>query len=239
MTTVVGTPPGVTASNWTKVPLPIPEPGLMLWLDADDPKTFAYYTGAEVKDWRSKAPSGVVFGNTDKPPLRNGTQNGRTTVVFDGIDDYVFAPATVWAGVDNFTEFVACKRTGGNSAASNVFHNGNPGGNGWGLAIRANGPNIGILHGGIAWYSSSTPDPAAPGVYTLARTSGSWSLQLNATVTNLAATATPNTPSGASIPSTAHQFGGEVYEVILYDRVLTATERQQVQTYLKTKWGTP
>jgi hypothetical protein len=63
---------------------------------------------------------------------------------------------------------------------------------------------------------------------------------LNRTATSMAATGGINTPSAATeVTSDTHLFGGEVYEVIFYSRVLTSTERNNVETYLKNKWGTP
>jgi len=62
----------------------------------------------------------------------------------------------------------------------------------------------------------------------------------------------PNGPLAGAVPSSvgsnmllggyyANNLGlsGDIAEIIFYDRALTGTERQQVETYLRGKWGLP
>ena len=226
----------------------IPTTGLVSWWDADDASTFTYSSGVVVSQWRDKIGTCHLNQATESArPTRNGTQNGHTTVVFDPVwQQNVKSSAPAMTAVNNFTIFVACKRTAADGAPGGTntvipFSNGDPGGSGgYGIALKANSANIGWIDYGIAWNSSTTPDPKAAGVLTLRRTSGTWSMHLNGVATNIALTETPNAPTGfAAIPSGNNLLGGEVYEVLAYNVALSDAERQQVENYLKAKWGTP
>lgn len=217
--------------------------GLQLWLDADDASTFTFGTGSAISQWNDKS------GNTrhatqatsgNRPTRSTGVQNSRAAVV---------AAATQWmsstglpTAVDNLTVFVACKRTGGNSTVSVVLNNGAPNTSGYGLMMRASGANIGLLRCGVAVDGTSTADPAAAGVLTLQRASGTWSLRLNGTATSLSSTSapfSPSTPTYVPTQESNHEFQGHIYEVAVYNQALNSTDRGSVESYLKTKWGTP
>jgi hypothetical protein len=225
---------------------PIPLTGLTSWWDADDASTFSYSSGALVSEWRDKVGTcHLAQATTTSQPSRSGTQNGKTTVVFAASPSiqYLQSSAPAMTVVNNFAMFVACKRTAvddtpGGAATIIPFSNGNPGGSGgYGLALRANSPNIGFIDYGIAWNASATPDPKAAGVVTLQRVAGTWSMFLNGVATNIALTETPNAPAGyVSVPSHNNPLGGEIYEIIVYNVALSTVERQQVEAYLAAKW---
>ena len=233
---------GVVASHRTAAAPTIPMTGLVGWWDAADAATFTYQGEPNVLTWADKSTNAKHMTAQFANPTRNGTQNGRPTVVFNGTAARMSTTAPVTAVIDNVTMVVACKRTGGNASTSVVFHNGNYGANGYGVAVRANGANVGFLRGGLAWHASTSPDPAAPGVFTLIRAAGAWSMYLNGAGLGGFAdtTSAPGVPTAnAWFVSGEHLFGGEIFEVFMYDRALDTTERQQVESYLKTKWGTP
>lgn len=241
MGTTVGTPPGVTASGVKPPPQP-PTVGLVGWYDADLAASFTYSAGTVVASWADKSSTAAVLGVWQGGgPNRNGTQNGRTTVVFDGVNvmrTWAGVPATT--NVDNVTMIVACKRTGGDAATSVPLFNGDPSGNGFGLASRANGANLGGLAGGVGWMNTATPDPLLPAVMTLRRASGTWSMRLNGTATSMSATTAPVTPATMTcVPSVYHLWAGAMFEMMIYAVALTNTELQQAESYLKQKWGTP
>jgi hypothetical protein len=214
---------------------------LHLWLDAADPQSFSYSSGNLVSQWRDKCGFNNHFSQatTAMQPSRNGTQNGRTCVVFDGVDDVMKSASAVTTFVDNVTLYVACRRTGGNSSNSVPFYHGVPQTNGWGPALLTDGTNVGMLRGGIAWHPTATPNPAAPCVMSLRRTAGTWSLRINGVATNLAAIDAPAAPTtSSSIVSDQHFFGGQIYEVLSYGAAHTDAERAGMENYLRTKWGT-
>ena len=226
------------ASTYYGVPLPsIPMTGLVGWYDADDASTFAYQGGVNVLTWQDKSTNAKHMTAQFANPTRDGTQNGRPTVKFNGTAR-MSAAAPLSTAVDNVTMFVACKRTGGDANASVVFHVGDPAANGYGIALRANGANVGFLRGALAWHATTFPDPAAASAIVLQRSSGTWSMWLNGGALSLSANQAPNVPAAATwFVSGEHLWAGEIYEAISYNRVLSTVERQQVESYLTTKWG--
>jgi hypothetical protein len=106
-----------------------PVAGYHLWLDADDPTTFTYSSGTVVSQWRDKSANAFTFTNSTSSyrPSRNGTQNGRTTVVFDGINDSLLSTASnsTWKyfhdGVTGATIFIVARDSETGVAGSNLF----------------------------------------------------------------------------------------------------------------------
>jgi hypothetical protein len=74
-----------------------PVSGSKLWLDTSDASTFTYSSGTLVSQWNDKSGNGYVFtqASTSRQPSRNGTQNGLTTLIFDGTDDGVISTAAI------------------------------------------------------------------------------------------------------------------------------------------------
>ena len=70
--------------------LPVANPSL--WLDASDGTTFTYSSGTVVSQWTDKSTNAYQFTNssTSAQPSRSGTQNGKTTVIFDGSNDTLY-----------------------------------------------------------------------------------------------------------------------------------------------------
>jgi hypothetical protein len=66
-----------------------PVSGYHVWLDAADASTFTYSSGTVVSRWTDKSPNGYQFepATSSMAPSRSGTQNSKSTVVFDGTDD--------------------------------------------------------------------------------------------------------------------------------------------------------
>lgn len=71
--------------------------GLRGWWDASDAATFTFSSGAIVSQWNDKSGNSnhLTQGTVGFQPSRSGTQNGLSTVIFDGVDDRM-----VCAGLD-------------------------------------------------------------------------------------------------------------------------------------------
>ena len=217
-----------------------PLTGLTTWYDAADVSTFTFSSGASVIQWADKSGNGFTLTASGAEPQRTGTQNGKASLVFNGTTTRMLTATVPSTAVDNLTIIVACKRTSGNATTSVVYQHGNPANSGVGLALRANNANIGLLRGGVGWTATVTPDPAAAGVLTLRRMSGTWSMHLNGVATNMTTTLAPNTPNTAAyMVSGSHFFGGEIYETLFYTVALSEPDRLSAESYLRTKWGTP
>lgn len=77
-----------------------PVAGYHLWLDADNSASFTYSSGTVVSQWTDRSANAFTFttAGTTNQPSRNGTQNSKSTVVFDGSNDYLksTAAASTW-----------------------------------------------------------------------------------------------------------------------------------------------
>lgn len=76
-----------------------PISGYELWLDSSDAATFTYSSGSVISRWIDKSPSAYFFepSSTTYAPSRTGTQNSKSTVVFDGTDDFLISTAATSA----------------------------------------------------------------------------------------------------------------------------------------------
>ncbi len=95
-----------------------PISGYELWLDASDATKFTYSSGSVISRWTDKSANAYFFepSSTTYAPTRTGTQNGKSTVVFDGTDDFLSstASASTWKFLHDGTQstvIVAYKNT--------------------------------------------------------------------------------------------------------------------------------
>ena len=219
--------------------------GCVLWLDASNASSFTYSSGSVVSQWNDLSGGGrhVSQATVGKQPNRNGTQNGNSTVVFDSNDKLTLAGTSICSAA--LSCFVVLKRTTfvagyeslpitlTNSANARPFDY-------WGTTI---------------YISNTTPVTSSA---TSIATVTSWS-QICVVASDASDTFTQY-KDGTSVASGAAasawnitgqqitvgsradeftQFGGEVAEIILYDVALGTTDRQSVESYLRTKWATP
>lgn len=232
--------------------------GLQLWLDADDAATFTFSSGVVVSQWNDKSGNArhVAQGTVGSQPSRNGTQNARTTVVFDGIDDYMTYDAGSDAvDISPWSFFAVVKDTGGNSqerilscrASSTVKYDYESPNAIFGYRSTT---NLGAYANGTASalkaYSAST--------WLLFRsTSDGTNVQVavdGSATSNTAATAAGNVrylrlaadcSASANPPAmnAINDWTGQIAEIVLYNATLSAGEITSVESYLRTRWGTP
>jgi hypothetical protein len=73
-----------------------PVAGYHLWLDAANAGSFTYSSGTIVSQWTDRSANAFTFTTplgTANQPSRSGTQNSKSTVVFDGSNDYLKSTA--------------------------------------------------------------------------------------------------------------------------------------------------
>lgn len=228
------------AAKWITPSAPIPTTGLVGWWDADDATTFTYSSGTVVSEWRDKSGGGhhLGQGTVGNQPSRNGTQNGHPTVTFNGTSHSLTTPS--WAMTKPVNVFVVARDTTGTESTQRT------------LFMPYQDGRIYSTSGGngeVATYQGST------------MTAGAWGAShrlvaavFNDTASKLAVDgAAYTTGAGGGIlfssgnttalgrhNATATEFWqGDVAELLVYGRELSTVERQQVETYLHTKWGTP
>jgi hypothetical protein len=217
--------------------------GLVLHLDASDTNGDGNIagepvTGATIGSWVDKSGTnhhGTVGGN---PRLIRNVLNGRPVIRFDGSDEYTLPAFT---GVTAGEIFIVVKPTkyppevpaltgfwdfGTAGAQTHYSWVDNTVYDAWGTDTRNDGIN-----------------PTMPldqwNVYSVSSVPGSWNSWLNGVLQRSRAgntVAFPPTPAiGRSFPGVT--LVGDIAEVVMYNRGLSALERSQVQDYLQRKYN--
>ena len=234
--------------------------GLIMWLDANDSTSFFDETsggnnvttdGGSIARWRDKSTSGKDFKQAtsgNRPILKIATQNGRNSVRFDAIDDFMEMDAT-FSGLTAATYFIVLKiavdpptvesKTG--HPIMFIYND-----------IRNGGAShYTYLDGNIYDTSMTTsrktvgnPSPNLTNfhLYNVSATSNSWTARLNKTQLFTTATNTFSQEErtiGRSVGSNAvfYYFNGDISELIVYNSVLSANDRTSIENYLYQKWG--
>ena len=246
-----------------KIPTATPTPflptaisGCSLWLDAADPTTLTFSSGSNVATWADKSGNLWSGSSSGNPTLVSGSQNGLPCISFvAGSSQYFnfgnFTPLTS----SGITVFAVGKTTFGGSGTFQTFvgKSAAAGQNGrWSLLqenttieflIDANGSGV------LATAAASTYS----GLFTLfgGGWNGSTTSYLYGNGTQIASAATSGTVVsnsdylyvGGYQSSTgtgtypSYFYNGTIGEIVVYNTVLTASQRWQIEGYLSWKWG--
>lgn len=228
-----------------------------LWLDAADASTIEASSGG-VFLWRDKSGNNVdVFQPTAAQRPTTGTQsvNGLNVLDFDGGD---WLTSNVTLGVSNSTNFnvFAVAAIDAANTFTTIFATGTPGVGGQAAAFQVS--NIGATRRMTTdvWrprgmYGSTTVATSTPYIFSFAVEP--WSdvetacdFRLNGapeTETAYGAAATVSLADGLAwigafgAGLSTSRWDGQIAEVLVYDRAMTATEVGRVEQYLSNKWN--
>ncbi|MBQ49174.1 MAG: hypothetical protein CMP10_17485 [Zetaproteobacteria bacterium] len=209
-----------------------------LWLKADEG---VEHTDNTISRWADLSGNGIDFINsseTSKPTLNSGSLNGLPTVYFDGVDDFLGNTSSY----DAKSALIVFKVS---SAVQNTAHLGEIWGDyAAGIHVSVDARSLynysfdGNATDGAAYYisgndfGSSTRSTA---------NNGAWEYDtLHFMTTQFDETKTLTQTNLAHINTFAvgnHHFGGELAEVMIFDRELTSAERLSLNLYLKEKWS--
>lgn len=230
--------------------------GCQLWLDgADSNATGTSTNGAIITTWKDKSINGYSGTSVNSPTLVTASQNGLPCVSFTAASQQYFNFGT---GIpllsSGITVFAVGKTTFAATGQSIVAKSRANGYNGrWALIYES--PNIeffvDVTVGGNGVALSSATKYS--GVFSLFE--GAWSspttyLYVNGNQTGLANNAGtplsttdallvgayPNA-SGTVPPLSNFYYNGTIGEILVYNCILTSTQRQSVEGYLAWKWG--
>lgn len=85
-----------------------PISGYELWLDSSNDSSFTYSSGSVISRWTDRSANAYFFepSTTTNAPTRTGTQNSKSTVVFDGTNDFLVstAAASTWKFLHDGTQ---------------------------------------------------------------------------------------------------------------------------------------
>ena len=232
--------------------------GCVLWLDADDPYTLFSDAGGTtlatttVNAWKDKSASALLFaGGTSGPTLiKSTTVNSRPYLSFNGTSNYLLN--TSMSVSQPYTIYVVGYATA--SAASTyyrILHGLSAGSVNFNLVIGALAGNVAMFIGNASsWNDVNAIVPATTSInvwviYSATVTGGTLNSFLNGTACTSKTGNIASTISGFNIGggqsstgySTTQPFQGYVGEILMYNYVLSASQRQQVEGYLAWKWG--
>lgn len=204
--------------------------GISLWYDAAAFNTVQIDTGVSV--WRDKSGLGrdatQLIGN-EQPEYRFGERNGRNVVRFDGSNDQMsFANASV------STLFVVTKVATPDKSLAAVI-GGIPG-----APARAdNGLRRNNTQSGYNFPGNIDDFTGGVGTsqFFINGASGSTVATDVWHIVSALRNTTPIEYNRLGFTFANREYSGDVGEIIAYDRLVTSTERKQVESYLGKKWG--
>ena len=213
--------------------------GLVLWLDANDPD-YTHKVNNRLSMWEDLSETRAQFFQSNKanrPSMVNQIAE-EDVVTFDGVNDAMLGNFALPA---EFTLLVALRRRGSstngklltaysaNSATELV------------LCGTETGNSIGVSDG-EDFYATQPVDDLVPAIYTLQFSEDGFSTRLNGLNTQAdtmvsAAAKTVMAIGGDRVDFSADNFGGDVAEIVMYDRVLTAADLLDAENYMMERWG--
>lgn len=233
------------SNKWLGFQIPTDIGNCQLWLDAADASTITE-SGGSVSQWDDKSVKGnnVTQGTGAAQPTTNATtQNALNVLDFDGGDSLAMPSALFTIPAGDHTVFAVSARASEDASFDTI----------WGMAAGANNGTFAIYNsvaGQIAFKSRTTAGGSIVNagntntdfnVIQTRRNGTTQAIAINggteatdANAENLAAV--DGAFVGAAGTDTLN-LTGNIAELIIYDRSLTADERTTVNNYLINKWG--
>ncbi len=210
--------------------------GNVAWLDCDESwkPSVTKRAGTFATNITDKSTGGVnsaaQASDILQPTFNPTALNGKGGLVFDGTKTMTLP--TINSIVH--TAFIISKITTTPTVSNIIYMNGNPSTNGWGVFADASNRNI--IFGGRS-VKADGPITLVPEIWTVewnGTTSRMWVNGVEQSITN--ATWTMNIPAGGG--TIGENFIGELYEIFIYDGILTDSQRNSlIFNYAKPKWA--
>jgi hypothetical protein len=211
-----------------------------MWMDAADDTTFSYSSGATVSQWRDK--SGFNYHMVPKVngPTRSVFLNSRKVLAFTAVqtigNDVIDLSSTT------STVFVVSRYTSGTNQRVLTCNLDSGGGN-WLLGHWGGYVNQYYAEGWVSYqvYGNDTVWRVYMGDYSGPPAGAN--TDLANIYSNGTAIVTNSTAASGGLRKLGINYYSnetstcEVAEIIVFNRVLSATERKQIHTYLGQKWG--
>jgi alpha-tubulin suppressor-like RCC1 family protein len=236
-------PYSAEASVTTGVAPEIPTTGLVLWLKANSGITKD--ANGKISSWMDQSGRNLAAtqGSSGNQPMWIASgPNGLPTVYFDGNYRSFNLPnvmSTATAG-----ELFVVLRTEGDQNPPHGFMRFGSGGTSTGAGTDILYPYQGQITDGFGSTAVRTigapPTPLTNyHLYDASSQPGAWTARINGLVQYTTSTNTVGFTSTPTIGALYYAFQGYMAEIVIYDHVLTDSERQQVQTYLAQKYSLP
>ncbi len=224
----------------------LPLSGLKLWLK---PEQLVSATSGVARwdDTSGNAADAYQETRGNRPMVVTGVVNGQPLVRFDGINDYFSLPS--FLGSASAAElFVVARASSASPGADARLFSGI--GSSGPTSYPAAGGQIGDGFGSTTYrtFGVAGADLTQAQLYHVSAASNSWTAALTGNVLYSTSTNSVSLSGGSPLigadhtgayNSLANWFAGDLAEVMAYDHVLTASERQAVGAYLKNKYNLP
>jgi hypothetical protein len=244
---------GITQQQGASAFLPSDLPGLVLWLDASDSGTITA-TGSVVDTWTDKSANAASYGTLTglgRPETGTRTINGLNALDFDG-SQALSAPSILLVdATDGTCTTLAVALTDTIAGGTGGIFSQDPGGGGTRgqQYLRRTGSALETVRivGSVVTDAAGTAivvSTAFVASQVLTASGARVEAFIDGASNGASAGSGANT-TAANIPrvgvasTTAQRWDGLIGEIVQYDRALSDTDRQTVETYLATKWGTP
>jgi uncharacterized repeat protein (TIGR01451 family) len=223
-------------------------PGLVLWLDATDPTSFALRS-QHVSQWRDKSgmQNHAAQGVHVQQPLvvANGI-GGKPAVSFDGLDDALNVQGNASLDVTSLSVFVVLRFTNPDNETYPVILAKLPVNDAFVLSLDADNTPIARVNILGTWLSTQDMDPvgASPEIWSTVHDGqvlrlfrNRWQSELAPVALGALGTTTGPLRIGDGATVDPNGFAGVVSEILLYDRPLAEADRKQIENYLGWKYG--
>ena len=215
---------------------PLDIAGCAGWWDASDDDSFTYSAGDDVSQWDDLSGNNrhLAQATGDRQPDRNGTQNGLDTVVFTKAADHYLQTGS-FSLAQPYTLFVA-----GEFASGQVSPLSSIGGDELQIYTPSNTHAI-YMGSQISYVQEAADyDPAVFGYVVNGASSAMYRNGTSKSTGDLGSTGiTLGVRTAERNLNTGYYFADALFEIIFYDTALGTTDRQTVEDYLSSKWGTP
>ena len=246
-------------AKWGVVTLsPDTVPGLNLWLDASDKSTLftdaagttpVSFTSQSVALWKDKSATGnnATLPTSTAAPYNSGAvaiyndNNALPTLRFSGRNGYNLNPSLVPNGSSPATYFFVMNVLAGNNQEQTALITGTYGG-GQGRRFHVNNGSFraGLVNQSTADHNQSLYNSSAYPIASVTMSTTSISGWNNGTSfsTNISGNALSSGTAIAQIGYLAEfPLVGNISEMLIYNGQLTTAQRQYIEGYLATKWG--
>lgn len=210
--------------------------GLVMWMDAADDTTFSYSSGTTVSQWRDKSGFGYHMVPVSAGPTRNAFLNSRKVLAFTTSQD--IQNLSIDLRTSPYTVFIVSRYTSPSAGTGRILTS-NGGYNNWLLGHWASETNKYYANGWV--YSTYVALDTNWKLYL-----GDWGGPSNdlANFYGAGTAITTNSADASAGPWTlginansGERSNCEAAEIIVFNRLLSTTERKQIHTYLGQKWG--
>lgn len=221
--------------------------GLQLWLDASDSSTISL-SGSDVASWTDKSTNAYTVSEaTNRPSIATAHLNSLDGIFFDGTEILAGSTSALQSGSAFSVVIVAA--TNSDAGTTPIVSMGKYGDS----DLRWSNVKSASEHV-YFWVTSTGTDlnqvASAAGemqiadgaIYTHFEFNGSGRTLYTKDTTSSGGGFTPHTTSGmiymgAVDTGTWSGFTGWIYEIIVYDNVMSSSDRAALKSYLDTKWG--